>query len=157
MTAEDARILALLRLPARVAIVGASPNPVRASHYVGTYLARRGYAVEAVNPGHAGTALFGRPCAASLADLAEPPDILDLFRRADAAPGIVAEALERFPALRCVWLQLGIRSAEAAGMCAEAGVAFVEDRCPKIELQRLGGELRQGGFNTGMISSKLTR
>lgn len=150
----DALLRAMLAKPATFACVGVSANPVRPSHFVARYLAARGYAVRPVNPGHAGERLFGAEVAASLTEIDGPVDVVDVFRRPEAVPAIVAEALARFPQLRGVWLQIGVVSAEAEAMCAEAGVAIVQDRCPKIEHQRLFGELRMGGFATGIISSR---
>ncbi|SFI54578.1 CoA-binding protein [Jannaschia pohangensis] len=137
------------------ACVGVSPNPIRPSHFVGRYLSVRGYRVIGVNPGHAGTELFGQTVVPDLASITEPVHVLDIFRRPEAVPAIVEEGLARFPDLICVWLQVGIVSPEAEAMCDAAGVPIVQDRCPKIEYQRLFGELRKGGFNTGIISSRL--
>jgi predicted CoA-binding protein len=92
---------------------------------------------------------------AGLSDIETPVEVLDIFRRPEAVPAIVEEGLRVLPKLRCVWLQIGVISQEARAMCAEAGVTFIEDRCPKIEYQRLHGELRMGGFATGRISSRL--
>ncbi|WP_244901245.1 CoA-binding protein [Jannaschia aquimarina] len=147
----------MLARPATFAMVGVSPNPVRPSNYVARYLARRGYRLQAVNPGHAGTEMFGAVCVAGLSDLHEAPDVIDIFRRPEAVPAIVDEALSLYPSLRGIWLQIGIVSPESERLCAQAGVAIVQDRCPKIEHQRLFGELRMGGFATGIVSSKLPR
>ena len=154
---DDRTLRRLLAKPARFACVGVSPEPIRPSHFVARHLAARGYEVVAINPRIAGQRFFGSEAVATLAELAEPPDILDIFRRPEAVPAIVEEGLRRFPAMRAVWLQIGIRSAEAVAMCAEAGVTLIQDRCPKIEHQRLFGELRMGGFATGVLSSRLPR
>ncbi len=137
------------------ACVGVSPNPVRPSHYVARYLSLRGFRVVPVNPGHVGTRLFGEQVVADLASVEGRVDVLDIFRRPEAVPAIVEDGLARLDGLRCVWLQIGIVSPEAEAMCREAGVRIIQNRCPKIEYQRLFGELRQGGFATGIISSKL--
>jgi len=152
----DDLLRAVLSRPATIACVGVSPNPVRPSHYVARYLSLRGYRVIPVNPGHAGDVLFGETCVAGLSGIETAPDILDIFRRPEAVPAIVEEGLALFPGLRCVWLQVGIVSAAAEAMCDTAGVTIIQDRCPKIEYQRLFGELRMGGFATGIISSRLT-
>ena len=81
--------------------------------------------------------------------------MVDIFRRSDAVQPIVDEALEQFPDLQTVWMQIGVEHAEAAAKAEARGVDVVMNRCPKIEYQRLFGELRMGGFNTGIISSKL--
>jgi Predicted CoA-binding protein len=108
-----------------------------------------------VNPGHAGAELFGERVVGGIGDLPGEVDMIDIFRKPEAVPGIVAEALERLPALDVVWMQIGIESAEARAMAEAKGVTVIENRCPKIEHQRLFGELRKAGFNTGVISSKL--
>ncbi len=151
----DAELKRILRGVRCIAVAGLSPDPLRPSHFVGRYLSLRGYRVIPVNPGHAGKTLFGETVRASLADCPDAVDMIDIFRRSDQVPPIVAEAIERLPRLRAVWLQIGVESDEAARMAAEAGLDFVQNRCPKIEHQRLFGELRMGGFNTGVISSKL--
>ena len=81
--------------------------------------------------------------------------MLDIFRRSDAVPGLVEEALVAFPTLKTVWMQIGVEHAEVAAMLTERGIDVVQNRCPKIEHQRLFGELRKAGFATGVISSKL--
>ncbi|SLN51759.1 hypothetical protein ROJ8625_02588 [Roseivivax jejudonensis] len=156
MSYSDAYLKSLLTRAKTIAVVGASPNPVRPSNYVGRYLSRRGYRVIAINPGHAGTELFGETVRAGLDELAdEGVDMLDIFRRSDAVPAIVDEALATLPDLRLVWMQIGVRNEEAAATAEARGLDVVQDRCPKIEHQRLFGELRKGGFATGVISSKL--
>ena len=140
-----------------VACVGVSMNPVRPSYFVARYLGLKGYRVIPVNPGHAGKTLFGEVIQPDLASiLAEANvDFLDIFRRSDAVPGIVDEALAHLPALKTIWMQIGVEHAEAAAKAEAAGVTVIQNRCPKIEYQRLFSELRMGGFNTGVISSKL--
>lgn len=152
---SDAFLHDLLGTQRGFACVGMSTDPVRPSHFVGRYLSRRGHRIVSVNPAYAGEMLFGEPVLASLAEVGRPIDILDVFRRSEAVPEIVEEALRLLPGLRCIWLQIGVRSSAARLMCRKAGVPLVEDRCPKIECQRLFGELRMGGFATGMISSRL--
>lgn len=137
------------------ALVGVSPNPVRPSHYVGRYLGLKGYRVIPVNPGHAGETLWGQTVRASLSDIPEPVDVVDIFRRPDAVPAIVEEALAMQPRPKVIWMQIGVTHAQAAARAEAAGLFVIQDRCPKIEYQRLFGELRMGGFNTGIISSKL--
>lgn len=138
-----------------IAVVGVSMNPVRPSYYVARYLGLKGYTVIPVNPGHAGKTLFGRTVVASLSDITAPIHMVDIFRRSESVPPIVDEALERFPDLETVWMQIGVEHAEAASKARARGVDVVMNRCPKIEYQRLFGELRMGGFATGVISSKL--
>ena len=135
-------------------MVGVSPDPVRPSHFVGRYLSLRGVRVIPVNPGHAGRQLFGETVRAGLADCPAETDTIDIFRRSEAVPGIVREALVHLPRLRTVWMQIGVESPEAAALAEAHGIDVVMNRCPKIEFQRLFGELRMGGFATGVISSR---
>lgn len=139
----------------RIAVVGVSPNPVRPSYYVARYLRLKGYQVVPVNPGHAGKELLGETVVASLSEIEGGVDMVDIFRRPEHVPPIVEEALAAFPGLRTVWMQIGVVNEEAAAMARARGVDVIMDRCPKIEYQRLFGELRMGGFATGVISSKL--
>lgn len=154
---SDAVLMEILTEMKVVAMVGISKNPVRASHFVARYLVMRGVRVIPVNPAYEGEMLFGEPVRAAIRDIpAEVPvDLLDLFRRAEHVPALAEEALDHLPSLKTVWMQLGIRSPEAAEMARARGVRVVEDRCPKIERQRLFGELRRAGINTGIVSSKL--
>ena len=133
----DARLAAILFRARVIACVGLSDDPSRPSHDVAAYLVWHGYRVIPVNPALVGRALWGEPARASLAEIAERVDMLDVFRRPDAVPALVSEALRVLPGLGCVWLQIGVRSAAAQAMCAAAGVAFVEERCTKIEHRRL--------------------
>ncbi len=129
-----------------IGLVGASANPDRPSRRVGEFLVRQGYRVVGVNPGLAGRALFGAPVVARIADLPAETDMIDLFRRAEEVPAAVAEALATLPALRTIWMQLGIRNAEAAALARAKGLRVIEDRCPAIEMPRLfpdGGPLRR--------------
>ncbi len=145
----------ILRESKSFACVGVSPNPVRPSHYVARYLGLKGYRVIPVNPGQAGKEMFGATVAASLSEIAEPVDVVDIFRRPEAVPGIVEEALALEPLPKVIWMQIGVTHPEAAAKAEAAGLTVIQNRCPKIEYQRLFGELRMGGFATGMISSKL--
>lgn len=156
MTAySDVWLRGLLTRARVIAMVGVSPDPVRPSHYVARYLSLRGYRVIPVNPGQAGRVLFGETVRAGLSECPPETDMIDIFRRSEAVPGIVEEALACLPGLRTVWMQIGVQSPEAAAQAAARGLDVVMDRCPKLEHQRLFGELRKGGFNTGVISSKL--
>lgn len=146
---------AILRRTKRVALVGVSMNPVRPSYFVARYLWLKGFDIVPVNPGYAGDHLFGQRIVASLSDIDEPVDMVDIFRRSDAVPPIVDEALEVFPDLATIWMQIGVMHANAATKAEARGVTVVQDLCPKMEYQRLFGELRMAGINTGVISSKL--
>lgn len=151
----DSHLREILTRTRRVAVVGVSMNPVRPSYYVARYLSLKKYEVVPVNPGHAGQMLFGQRVVASLSDIEGGVDMVDIFRRSEHVPPIVDEALEMFPGLETIWMQIGVEHPEAAGRARARGVDVVMNRCPKIEYQRLFGELRMGGFNTGVISSKL--
>ena len=83
-------------------------------------------------------------------------DMIDLFRRSEHVLPLVEEAIAALPALRTVWMQIGVHNDAAAELARAHGIDVVQDRCPKIEYQRLHGELRLGGFNTGIISSRLS-
>lgn len=152
---SDAFLKDVLKRTRRVAVVGVSMNPVRPSYYVARYLSLKGFEVIPVNPGHAGETLFGRKVVAGLGDIAGGVDMVDIFRRSEHVGPIVEEALALFPALRTIWMQIGVVNVAAAEMAQARGVDVVMNRCPKIEYQRLFGELRMGGFATGVISSKL--
>jgi predicted CoA-binding protein len=154
-TYTDDHLKTILKRTRRVAVVGVSMNPVRPSYYVARYLGLKGYTVLPVNPGHAGKRLFGQEVVASLSDIQGEVDMVDIFRRSEAVPPIVDEALEAFPKLQTIWMQIGVVHEEAAAKARARGVEVIMDRCPKIEYQRLFGELRMGGFATGVISSKL--
>ncbi|MVO15717.1 CoA-binding protein [Parasedimentitalea huanghaiensis] len=138
-----------------VAVVGVSMNPVRPSYYVARYLGLKGYHVIPVNPRHAGEQLFGQVVQESLTAIEGPVDMVDIFRRSEAVPDIVDEALAVLADLRTIWMQIGVVHAAAAAKAEACGVDVVQNLCPKIEYQRLHGELRMGGFATGVISSKL--
>ncbi|WP_037255342.1 CoA-binding protein [Roseobacter sp. SK209-2-6] len=152
---SDVLLKQVLQEVKRVAVVGVSMNPIRPSYYVARYLSLKGYEVVPVNPGHAGKMLFGQEVKARLSDVEGQVDMVDIFRRSEAVPPIVEEALSCFPSLKVVWMQIGVEHGEAAALAEARGVTVIQNRCPKIEYQRLFGELRMGGFATGIISSKL--
>lgn len=131
----DNEIRDLLLRTRRIAVVGASQNPARASHHVSEFLIARGYGVTPVNPGLAGQDLLGAKVAARLADAA-PLDLVDVFRRSEEAGAVVDEAIAL--GAKSVWLQLGVIDEAAAGRARAAGLAIVMDRCPVIEWSRLG-------------------
>lgn len=141
------------------AVVGASANPVRASYIVMQYLIAKGYEVKPVNPGLTGQMLLGRRVFASLAEIEDGADCVDLFRNSDAALGAVREAiaLKDKLGLKVVWMQLGVRNDVAAAEAEAAGLRVVMNRCPKIEYGRLSGEIGWFGINTGVVSSKLPK
>lgn len=152
---SDDYLRRILKRTRRIAMVGVSMNEVRPSYFVARYLRYRGFDVIPVNPGHAGKSAFGGTVVASLADIEGPVDMVDIFRRSESVPPIVEEALDLFPDLQTIWMQIGVRNEEAAALARARGVDVVMNLCPKMEYQRIFGELRKAGINTGIISSKL--
>ena len=137
-----------------VAMVGASANEVRPSYFVLKYLIDRGYRVHPVNPTLAGTEILGRTVFASLGQVPEPIDMVDIFRNSDAAGAIVDEALALEPRPKAIWMQLTVRNDAAAARAEAAGLKVVMNRCPKIELGRLSSEIAWMGVNSRTISAK---
>jgi predicted CoA-binding protein len=155
----DDELRAIFRTTRTNACVGVSANPIRPSFYVARYLSLKGFRVIPVNPGLAGQVLLGETVYPNLAEL--PPSLgpihmVDIFRRSDQVGPVVDAALAHLlgRGLRTIWMQIGVIDEEAAARAEAAGLTVVMNRCPKIEYQRLCGELRMGGFNTGIISSR---
>ena len=121
-----------------IAVVGLSPNESRPSYGVARFLQSKGYRVIPVNPGHAGGQILGETVYASLSDIPKDANVhmVDIFRQSDAVPAIVDEAMAALPELRTIWMQIGVRHAEAAAKAESAGLTVVQDRCPKIEFPR---------------------
>ena len=119
-----------------IAVVGASPRRERPSHGVMAYLQRRGYRAIPVNPNAAGGKINGETCYARLADVPEPIDMVDVFRRTEMAGGVVDEAIAA--GAKVVWMQLGVRDDDAAARAEAQGLKVVMNRCPAIEIPRLG-------------------
>ena len=155
MTYSDDHLRKILKRTKTVAVVGVSANQVRPSFYVARYLKLKGFRVIPVNPGLAGQTLLGETVYGDVADIPDDVDMVDIFRRSEAVPQIVDASLARWPKLQTVWMQIWVKHAEATAIAEARGVDVIQDRCPKIEYQRLFGELRMGGFATGIISSKL--
>jgi len=138
--------LDIIRSARTVALVGVSANPIRSSNFVAAYLVRTPMRAYPVNPAY--DEVLGITCFPSLADLPEIPDIVDIFRRPDAIPGVVDEAID--VGAKVVWFQLGLRHDEAAQRALDAGLQVVQDRCLKIEHARWHGGLHLAGFDTGI-------
>lgn len=157
MSYPDSLLRRILRDTKVIACVGVSPNPVRPSHFVGRYMQLKGYRIIPVNPGHAGKELWGERVYADLSEIPEGAnvDMVDIFRRSEHVPPVIDAALAHLPQLRTVWMQIGVKHLEAAAQAEAAGKTVIEDLCPKMEHQRLFGELRKAGINTRVISSKL--
>jgi predicted CoA-binding protein len=151
----DTTLKTILERTKTIAVVGVSMNEIRPSYYVARYLKLKGYRIIPVNPGHAGEMLFGETIRATLADCPEEVDMVDIFRRSESVPPIVDEALAVFPNLKTIWMQIGVSHAQAAEKARAQGIDVIENLCPKMEYQRLFGELRMGGINTGILSSRL--
>lgn len=134
----DDEIRSVLTRVRRIAVVGWSPNPDRPSHRVSAFLAGQGYRVIPVNPGHAGTKVLGEVVHGSLAEIEGGVDMVDIFRRSEDAGEVVDAALAAFPGLMAVWMQLGVEDAPAASRATARGVVAVTNRCPAIEIPRLG-------------------
>jgi predicted CoA-binding protein len=133
---SDAQIRGILQRVRTIALVGASANPARPSFGVMRYLLAKGYRVIPVNPGLAGQDLQGQRVHAALRDIPGPIDMVDIFRVADAVPGIVEDAIAI--GAKVVWMQLGVRHDAAAAQAEAAGIEVIMNRCPAIELERLG-------------------
>ena len=153
-TYDDAYIRGILNTVKTIAMVGVSNKESRPSYFAFKYLLERGYRMIPVNPGLAGGELLGQKVYARLADIPEPVDMVDVFRAAPYAVGIVEEALRLQPRPRVVWMQLGIRNDEAAALAEQNGLKVVMNRCPKIEYGRLSSEIAWMGVNTRTISAK---
>jgi uncharacterized protein len=133
---KDADIAALLNATQTIALVGASDRPERDSHRVMRFLIQHGYRVIPVNPQLYGATLFGQPVKARLSDIEGEIDLVDIFRNSEAAGAVVDDAIAA--GAKAVWMQLGVINAEAAARAEAAGLDVVMDRCPKIEIPRLG-------------------
>lgn len=140
MIEDSEQIAEILSRTRVVACVGFSANPERPSHYVSQFLAERGLRVIPVNPGLAGQEFLGETVVARLSDIPHEAevDFVDIFRRPEEIPAITTEALTHLPHLKTIWMQLGIRHQEAAEQAEALGIDVVQDRCPKIEIPRLG-------------------
>lgn len=137
---HDQRIADILTATHSIALVGASDNPQRPSYHVMEFLLSQGYQVIPVSPKLAGQTLLGQQVYAGLKDIPQPVDMVDVFRNADAAWEVAQEAIAI--GAKTLWLQIGVINDQAAVLAADAGLSVVMDRCPKIEIPRLGLEKR---------------
>lgn len=136
---DDDAIKRHLAAATTIAVVGASPKPRRDSHHVMAYLQAHGYTVRPVNPVAAGTSILGETVFGGLADLTEPIDIIDIFRRGDAVGPLVDAVIAALPVLGrpLIWMQLGVDNPPAAARAQQAGLDVVANRCIKIDHARL--------------------
>jgi predicted CoA-binding protein len=148
----DALLRRILREVRTIAMVGASPDWNRPSYFAMKYLQIKGYRVIPVNPKAAGGEILGERVYASLKDIPEKIDMVDIFRSSSAVPPIVEDAIAI--GAKVVWMQIGVRNDAAARRAGAAGLTVVMNRCPKIEWGRLNRELSWGGVNSRIISSR---
>ncbi|AXK80213.1 CoA-binding protein [Pseudolabrys taiwanensis] len=153
-TYPDAYIRGILNTVKTIAMVGFSPKESRPSYFVFKYLIERGYRVFPVNPGHAGKEVLGHKVYASLSDVPEPIDMVDIFRASEHVLAVVQEALTLAPKPQVIWMQLTVRNDEAAKLAEDNGIKVVMNRCPKIEYGRLSTEISWIGVNSRTLSSR---
>jgi uncharacterized protein len=150
----DSYIRGILNTVKTIAMVGASDKESRPSYFAFKYLLEHDYHTVPVNPGQAGRSILGQKVYATLADIPEPIDMVDIFRASQYALPIVQEALALKPRPQVIWMQLGVRNDEAAALAEANGMKVVMNRCPKIEYGRLSSEIAWMGVNTRTLSSK---
>ena len=150
----DSYIRGILNTVKTIAVVGISPKENRPSYFVFKYLQERGYRMIPVNPGHAGQEILGRKVYATLADIPEPVDMIDIFRASEHVLPVVREALALRQKPLVIWTQLSVRNDEAAALAEAEGLKVVMDRCPKIEYGRLSSEIGWIGVNSRTLSSQ---
>lgn len=150
MADDIATLRRILRDCRTIAVVGLSAEWHRPSYFAAKYMQTQGYRIVPVNPRY--TEVLGERCYAALEDIPHPVDMVDVFRREADLPPIARSAVAI--GARCLWQQLGVRSAEADATARAAGLHSVMDRCVKIEHARLFGGLHWAGVNTGVISAR---
>ena len=152
MQDDIASLRRILQTCRTVAVVGLSAEWHRPSYFVAKYLQQHGYRVLPVNPRYAGGEILGEKVFASLSDITEPVDMVDVFRRSEDVLPIAEEAIRL--GAKCLWQQIGVANAEADAAAHAAGLDSVMNRCTKIEHARLFGGLHWAGVNTNVISAK---
>ena len=152
---DDKYIISVLNDAKTVAMVGASANWNRPSFFAMKYMQQKGFRVIPVNPGVAGQEILGETVMASLDEIDEPIDMVDIFRNSEAAGPITDDAIKA--GAKIIWMQLGVQNDAAAKRAEDAGLRVVMNRCPKIEYARLYGELSWHGINSHVITSKRRR
>ena len=156
---KDNELRKLLKSLNTIVMIGASANPVKASFFVGRYFVLRGVRIIPINPKYEGQKLWGEKFFKSIKDIDSQTnvDMVDIFRPSNEVYSIVKESIKYLKPLGCktIWMQIGIKNQRAAIEAKKNDLNVIMDECPKIEYQRLFGELRVAGFNTGIISSKI--
>ena len=158
-TLNDSELRTLLKKTKSMAMIGVSASPLKASFFVARYFVLRGISIIPINPNYEGQYLWGEKVLGKISDI-DPNkrvDLIDIFRPSKEAPNIVDETIKYLKPLGCktVWMQIGIKNKKAELKAKNNDMRVIMDKCPKIEYQRLFGELRVAGFNTSIISSKL--
>ena len=159
MTYSDEYLADVLESVKTIAMVGASPNWVRPSHFAMKYLQRKQFRVIPINPSAQEINILGEKTYPNLTSIPGNFEMVDIFRNSDAASSITDEAIElaELKGIKVVWMQLGVQNNEAALRAEKAGLKVIMNRCPKIEFGRLYGELNWSGVNTNIISAKRPR
>ena len=156
---KDCELRELLKNLKTIVMIGASTNPIKASFFVGRYFILRGIKIIPINPKYEGQELWGEKFLKSIKDIDSKinVDMVDIFRPSIEVYPIVKETIYYLKPLGCktIWMQIGIKNLRAAREARKHDLNVIMDECPKIEYQRLFGELRVAGFNTGIISSKI--
>ncbi len=146
---QDSEVIRRVLGMRSVAIVGLSGNELRASNFVGRYLQRNGYEIFPVNPRE--KTILGQRSYASLSDISDAIDVVNVFRQPSAVPDIARQAV--LIGAQCLWLQYNVISEEGAKIASDAGMDVVMDRCMKVEHARYLGRMHWLGFNTGRITA----
>ena len=135
---NDPRLREILTSSPTIAVLGIHHEPEKAAFYVPEYLHEEGYTILGVNPQFLGQTLFGQPVRATLAELGEAVDLVNVFRRSELVPEHVEDILAMTPRPKVVWFQLGIKNEDAARVLEAAGITVVQNRCTLADHQRLG-------------------
>ena len=156
---NDNELRLLLKKINVMVMIGVSASPLKASFFVARYFVLRGISVIPINPNYEGQYLWGEKVLGKISDIQPDKrvDLIDIFRPSKEVPYIVDDTIKYLKPLGCktVWMQIGIKNIKAALSAKKNGLNVIMDKCPKIENQRLFGELRVAGFNTNIISSKI--
>ena len=135
---RDAQLREILTTSPTIAVLGVHSEPEKAAFYVPDYLHDEGYRIIGVNPRFAGEELFGEKVRSTLAEIGEPIDIVEVFRRSERIQDHVEDMLAMSPRPKVVWFQLGIKNEDAAHILEAAGILVVQNRCMLADHQRLG-------------------